>query len=104
MKKKRIIIIVLAVIAAAIIAFVLAGLHNKSAVEQSNVKGTINPTLYTMDLTLDTEKDNLAEVVQMEFSNDTDAPATEICIREMACPGLVRAADIDPKNSKDKKS
>ncbi len=104
MKKKRIIIIMLAIIAAAIIAFVLAGLHNKSAVEKSNVTGSINPTLYTMDLTLDTEKDNLAEVVQMEFSNDTDAPATEICIREMAGPGLVRAADIDPKNNKDKKS
>ena len=104
MNKKKIIILILAIIAAAIIACILAGLHSKSSVEQSNIKGSINPTLYTMDLTLDTEKDNLAEVVQMEFSNDTDAPATEIDIREMAAPGLARAADVDPDKNKGKKS
>lgn len=64
----------------------------------------IDAVSYDMDLFLDTEENTLTEKVSIEIENNTDAPVSELCIRDMTPAILKHCEEFYSEDNKNLKS
>ena len=79
-------------------------LEGYKSITAENEKKFADAISYDMELTLDTKKNTLNEKVHIEIENKTDAPLTELCLRDMTPSALKFAEENYSSDNKDLKS